>query len=105
MLREEEEPLQGLRSSGGRGRPQAAGLVTKIGEDRLRFRQRHTVVNEDRNPPCGIDREEWRFSLFSFRQIDRDLFAVQPQLQHRERDFLADWVMKMIQLHCLLSSS
>src|SRR5262249_21355775 len=53
MLREEEKPLQGLRTSSGWGRPQAAGLVTKIGEDRIGLSPNTQVPNTPYPPVAG----------------------------------------------------
>jgi len=81
VLCQEEEPLERLRPPCRRCRPQPPRRLAEIGKDRVRLAQHQIAVDENRDPAGRVDRQKRRLALLAFRQVHRDLLAVEPELQ------------------------
>src|SRR5215469_4016514 len=91
--------MQGLGATGLRGRPQSLRLAAEIGENRVRLRERQIAIHQNRHASKRVFRQKGRLPVFSFYQIDRHEFAVEPQLLKCEGDLLRIGRRKMVELH------
>ena len=55
-------------------------LLGEVERDRERFRQHEIAIGNDRQPPIGIERQEFRRARPSIADFDRHVLVSEPEL-------------------------
>src|SRR5208283_5364729 len=88
---QKKQPAQRISAPGRCSWPEPSRFFAQVCEDRVRLPKLELAVDQYRHSAAWIEREELGRPLFALGEIERNGFAVEPELVERETNLLRIW--------------